>query len=76
MACVAAPIRDHTGAIRYGVSISTLTLEHTMEQIESMAHDAVATAGRISAALGYSLPARPLPARSAPAATSRATRPP
>jgi DNA-binding IclR family transcriptional regulator len=28
--CVAAPIRDHTGTITYGLSISTLTLEHTV----------------------------------------------
>jgi DNA-binding IclR family transcriptional regulator len=51
--CVAAPIRDHTGQIRYGLSISTLTLEHTTEQIEAMAQLAIETADRISAALGH-----------------------
>ncbi|NMR18747.1 IclR family transcriptional regulator [Cellulomonas fimi] len=51
--CVAAPIRDHTGSIRYGLSISTLTLEHTTEQIEAMAPLAVETADQISAALGH-----------------------
>ena len=51
--CVAAPIRDHTGTIKYGLSISTLTLEHTVEQIEAMSVLAVATADKISAALGY-----------------------
>ena len=51
--CVAAPIRDHTGNVRYGVSISTITLEHTEEQIEAMSGDAIATADAISEALGY-----------------------
>lgn len=51
--CVAAPIRDHTGAITYGLSISTLTLEHTVEQIEEMSALAVETADRISVALGH-----------------------
>ncbi|WP_432494244.1 IclR family transcriptional regulator [Kineococcus auxinigenes] len=55
--CVAAPVRDHTGTVRYGVSISTITLEHDLEQIEAMAGLAVATARRISAALGHSTPA-------------------
>jgi len=53
VACVAAPIRDHTGATRYGLSISTLTLEHTLEQIEAMSGLAIATADQISTALGY-----------------------
>jgi DNA-binding IclR family transcriptional regulator len=51
--CVAAPIRDHTGTVKYGVSITTLLIEHTVEQIESMSALAVATADKISAALGY-----------------------
>jgi len=51
--CVAAPIRDHTGTVAYGVSISTLLLEHTFEQIEAMAPLAVACAAEISTALGY-----------------------
>lgn len=53
VACVAAPIRDTTHSITYGVSISTLTLEHSIDQIEAMAPLAVATAERISAALGH-----------------------
>lgn len=53
VACVAAPIRDHTGTIKYGLSVSTLTLEHTIEQIEEMSAIAVETADKISAALGY-----------------------
>jgi DNA-binding IclR family transcriptional regulator len=52
LGCVAAPIRDHTGTVRYGVSIATLLIEHTLEQIESMSAPAVNTADRISAALG------------------------
>ncbi|MFV2104187.1 IclR family transcriptional regulator [Micromonospora sp. LOL_024] len=51
--CVAAPIRDSTHKINYGISISTLTIEHTREQLESMAPLAIETAARISAALGY-----------------------
>jgi len=53
LGCVAAPIRDHTGAVKYGVSITTLLIEHTIEQIEAMSVWAVQTADRISAALGY-----------------------
>ena len=51
--CVAAPVRDHTGTVAFGVSISTLLLEHTFDQIEAMAPLAVATAARISTALGF-----------------------
>lgn len=51
--CVAAPVHDHTGTVRYGLSISTLTLEHSLAQIEAMAADAVETAARLSAALGH-----------------------
>ena len=53
LGCVAAPVRDLTGTVKYGISVSTLTLEHTVEQIEAMAPLAVQTADRISAALGY-----------------------
>jgi DNA-binding IclR family transcriptional regulator len=51
--CVAAPIRDHTGTIKYGLSISTLTLEHTAEQVAAMAPFAIEAADKISAALGH-----------------------
>ena len=54
LGCVAAPIRDLTGTIKYGLSISTLTLEHTVAQIQAMAPMAIETADRISRALGYS----------------------
>jgi DNA-binding IclR family transcriptional regulator len=52
---VAAPIRDHTGTVKYGVSISSITLEHTVEQIEAFADEAIATADAISEALGYTM---------------------
>jgi len=55
LGCVAAPIRDLTGTVKYGVSISTLMLEHTYQQIEAMAPMAIETADKISAALGYHL---------------------
>ncbi len=51
--CVAAPIHDHTGTIKYGVSISTITVEHTLEQIEAMSVMGMDTARKISASLGY-----------------------
>ncbi len=51
--CVAAPIQDHTGTIKYGVSISTITVEHTITQITAMAVLAMDTARQISASLGY-----------------------
>ena len=53
LGCVAAPIRDHAGTVKYGVSITTLLIEHTLEQIEAMSGLAVETADKISAALGY-----------------------
>ena len=53
LGCVAAPIRDHTGTVTYGISISTLLIEHNPEEIEAMSALAVATADKISAALGY-----------------------
>ena len=51
--CVAAPIRDHTGRVKYGLSISSIAVEHDEAQMEAMAPKAVATADAISAALGY-----------------------
>jgi len=51
--CVAAPIRDHTGNVNYGLSISTIMLDHTPEQIDAMADDAIQTANQISRALGW-----------------------
>ncbi|MDQ0823130.1 DNA-binding IclR family transcriptional regulator [Arthrobacter sp. V4I6] len=53
IACIAAPVHDHTGVVRYGLSISTLTIEHSEEQIEAMADDLLTAAAAISNALGY-----------------------
>jgi DNA-binding IclR family transcriptional regulator len=53
LGCVAAPIRDHTGTVKYGISISTLLIEHTPEQIDAMSTLAVQAADQISTALGY-----------------------
>lgn len=51
--CVAAPIRDHTGNVNYGLSISTIMLAHSPEQIDAMSQDAIETADQISRALGW-----------------------
>lgn len=51
--CVAAGIRDHTGVTSYGLSISTLTLEHSLDQIRAHAPLALRAAADISTALGY-----------------------
>ncbi|MDN3905589.1 IclR family transcriptional regulator [Arthrobacter sp. YD2] len=53
IACIAAPVHDHTGVVRYGLSISTLSIEHTDEQIEAMSGSLLSTAAAISKALGY-----------------------
>lgn len=42
-----------TGTIKYGISISTITVEHTLEQVEAMSEAALRTADQISRALGY-----------------------
>jgi DNA-binding IclR family transcriptional regulator len=51
--CVAAPVRDHTGKVNYGISISTIMLDHTADQIDAMSRDAIETADQISRALGW-----------------------
>ena len=53
LACVAAPVRDHTGTVAYGVSISTLLIQHSLEQIEAMSTMVTATAAALSTALGH-----------------------
>lgn len=54
--CVAAPIRDHTGTVKYGLSISSIAVEHNEAQMEAMAPYAIAAADAISAALGHLTP--------------------
>ncbi|SDH43404.1 IclR family transcriptional regulator [Agrococcus jejuensis] len=50
--CVSAAIRDHTGEARYGLSISSIALEHPGTTIESLAPAAVEAAEAISRMLG------------------------
>ena len=50
--CVSAPIRDHLGRTTYGLSISSIALEHPGSSIEQFAPEAIAAADAISRALG------------------------
>ncbi|PPF43646.1 IclR family transcriptional regulator [Pseudoclavibacter sp. AY1F1] len=50
--CVSAPIRDHTGAVTYGLSVSSIELEYPGRTIEELAPIAIAAAERISRELG------------------------
>lgn len=52
--CTGCAPRSRTcaGTVKYGVSITTLLIEHTPEQIEAMSGLAVETADKVSAALG------------------------
>jgi len=52
--CIGAPIRDHTGHTNYGLSISSLALEHTEEQLIAMSDDLLRTAAAVTRALGGS----------------------
>ncbi|CAM3505883.1 IclR family transcriptional regulator [Isoptericola cucumis] len=50
--CIGTALRDHTGHSNYGLSISTLALEHTEEQLVAMAGDLHKAAADITYALG------------------------
>ncbi len=50
--CVSAPIRDHTGAVTHGLSVSSIELEYPGLSIEALAPAAIAAADRISRELG------------------------
>ncbi|WP_345752125.1 IclR family transcriptional regulator [Microbacterium rhizophilus] len=50
--CVSAGIRDHTGAVTHGLSISSIALEHPGTSIEQFADAAVAAADEISRLIG------------------------
>ncbi len=52
--CVSAPIHDHLGRVTYGLSISSIALEHPGSSIEQFAPQAIAAAQAISRALGFS----------------------
>ncbi|PFG20641.1 IclR family transcriptional regulator [Serinibacter salmoneus] len=57
--CIAAPIWDHTGRCMYGLSISTLALEHDEDQLRAMAPELLTTAAAMSAVLGGAAPSHP-----------------
>lgn len=57
--CVGAAVHDHTGRATYGVSISTLSLEHSVADLIAMAPLVTRAAEEISTAIGY----QPTPAR-------------
>ncbi|MGZ2223950.1 IclR family transcriptional regulator [Glutamicibacter nicotianae] len=50
--CVSAGIRDHTGAVTHGLSISSIALEHPGRSIEQFADKAIEAADQISLLLG------------------------
>lgn len=50
--CIGAPIADYRGAVTHCLSVSTLAMEHSVEQLEEIAPEVISTAGAISAALG------------------------
>lgn len=50
--CVSAGIRDHTGAVTHGLSISSIELEHPGTSIEQFADAAIAAADEISRLVG------------------------
>ncbi len=52
VACLGVPITDHTGRVAYGISISTLAIEHTEAELEAMAPRVTRAAQAIESALG------------------------
>ncbi|MFD2797648.1 IclR family transcriptional regulator [Promicromonospora vindobonensis] len=50
--CIGTAVRDHTGHSNYGLSISSLALEHTEGQLAAMAGDLRKAAADITHALG------------------------
>jgi IclR family acetate operon transcriptional repressor len=54
--CVAAPVRDHTGAVVAAISLSGPTSRMTMDRIPELAKLLVATCAQLSATLGYQAP--------------------
>ncbi|MBA8823758.1 DNA-binding IclR family transcriptional regulator [Saccharopolyspora lacisalsi] len=51
--CVGAAVRDHTGAVIGGISISTLTLEHSMDDLIALAPTVMSAANAVSTTLGH-----------------------
>lgn len=50
--CVSAPIFNHRGEVAYGISVSSILLEHPGTSIADLAPQAVAAANEISRSLG------------------------
>lgn len=50
--CVSAPIRDHTGKVAHGLSISSIALEYPDDTIGQFSEQAKAAAKAISDLLG------------------------
>lgn len=50
--CVGAPIVDHSGRVAFGVSMTSLAMENSLAAVENYAEAVVATADKISRALG------------------------
>lgn len=57
--CVGAAVHDHLGRPRNAVSISTITLEYTLAELEALAPRVIDCAARIADALGYQSPLQP-----------------
>ncbi|WP_017975278.1 IclR family transcriptional regulator [Actinopolyspora halophila] len=51
--CVGAAVRDHTATVMGGVSISTLSLEHSMQDLVLLAPTVTRAATIVSSSLGY-----------------------
>lgn len=58
--CIAAAVNDYTHSSSYAVSITSLSLEHTEEELERMAPDLLATADAMTAAIGGSADSIPM----------------
>lgn len=58
--CVAAPVRDHTGSVVAGMSMSVPTIRFDADRVECARHLLVEGCRNLSAALGYSEDAAPL----------------
>jgi DNA-binding IclR family transcriptional regulator len=58
--CVAAPVRDHTGSVVAGMSMSVPTIRFDADRVERARHLLVEGCHNLSAALGYSEDAAPL----------------
>ena len=50
--CVAVPIRNHMGRVDHAMSITTLALEKTMDEVIELVPFVVETAAKISRSLG------------------------